>query len=383
MSETHDGEPKLEAALGMEDKISESKQARIVEMLQLLRDGQENKVWAVAKINRLMQMETEAGHKVNDGLWDSVVMMEESTFNEKAQSLVAQGAEVTMIGRGASRRMIRFWTEDGVEVVQEVIIIKPQGELYEVDLGDDKLTLSGQISSATAKFQEGVSLPVFVPGDLQDEYRRALQSRDLNKLSILEKVISEDDRQLVENEVGYTMDELIYGSADSGQKGVYKPFDPDADPTVTHDELELGEVEEITIAYTYEDIQGIIAHAEAILYEQFQAVEEQPISGAEAYLSLMNAGKLYRIEDEASATLGRDISSSEKGRAILGILPQIGRVRDLQEMNLVIEKLVFDAMTFTRTQGNFRGFKLDVCNPVLEKTTEKVDANRNKAQAGI
>ena len=108
MSETHDGEPKLEAALGMEDKISESKQARIVEMLQFLRDGQENKVWAVAKINRLMQMETEAGHKVNDGLWDSVVMMEESTFNEKAQSLVAQGAEVTMIGRGASRRMIRF-----------------------------------------------------------------------------------------------------------------------------------------------------------------------------------------------------------------------------------------------------------------------------------
>lgn len=369
---------RLAAVLEMQQRMSPEKQEKIVDMLKFLREGEEQKVWAVGRVNRLMEMAAVSGEKINRGVGDSLVMMERNAFENKVEALRNVGAEITQIGGGDSRKLIRMWTEEGVEVVQEVLLVEPSDKGYSLRLGKDTgFELRGQVSSATANFAEGLSLPVFVAEDIREQYKEALTTRDLPKLFILEKFIDKEVKQEIEQEVGVGVDDLVYGSEEHRlETKVIRQEEIQAGQELYLDEEKkeaVGQWQTARIAYTYEDINAIIAHAQAVLYEHFQSREDEPISGTEAYLVLAKSQTIPNFEENSE--YGTDRSTRERGQAILGVLPRIKEVGNLAELNEVLEKIVLDAMTFTRDQGNWRAFELQVCSPM-----ERVDARRDRSQ---
>lgn len=371
--EQYGSQNRLEAALAMERKMSPEKQQKIVDMLQFLNQGSEGRLWAVGGVNNLIEM---TGMEVPRGVGDSLVMMEADAFHAKVAALEEAGAEVTEVGSGSSRKLIRLWTDSGVEVVQEVMLMEAGETGYKMNLGTgDSFELQGQISKETARFGESLALPVFVPEDIAAQYKQALESNDVHRLAILEKFISPEERKTVEEEVEVSFDELIYGNEEKEIPGKVIDVQEGDALYAGDDEKEMvADWNTIKIAYTYEDINAIIAHAQATLFEHLQEYEGKPISGTEAYMILHEAGVIPLLEEVEE--LGTEMTTKQRGEAVLGVLPRIRQVEDLAELNEILEKIVLDSMTFTRDTGNFRVFELQVCNPFEKADTIKQSTDK-------
>lgn len=242
-------------------------------------------------------------------------------------------------------------------------------KIIEIDSGNRKILL--RISDEKVKIggREVPKIYKITEGELENAYLEALARNDLAEVDRLSRLFSRDELQALGEE--YKADKGAEKPASTSELAKAKLVDADE-----YEDLKTNDAwKEMSFEYAIDELEGEILRAQARALETWEA--DADLQGQEKLTANDLYGKLATPEFLTS------LNSGDRRNIILAALPQIKGDFTKEEMMILVQQIVIEAMNRTmveRTpQGDKRHLSLLVQTRKLE--TANVTGGNKTSQA--